>query len=222
MNYLPKTIFQNYENQTFHFFLEKEFSIPKNPTLSQRPLHLLILLSGTFQPLQIQWIHLIKKINLHIHLFTDQTHIPNLQNEIFGDELEDHIHFYHGNPYIIETFQSILFDYILILHASHFDFKFVDLLREYHSLLQDSGKIYFFYSVENGSDSKLQRKNFFRQKIREWTHLPIGNIKHTVDILDMIQILSHLYEKTDVRLFNSTYYPLFGRHQIFSYILQKI
>jgi hypothetical protein len=225
MNYLQTfqdSYFQKYEDQTFQFFLDREFAIPKNPTLSQRPIHLLILQSHHFQPLHINFIHLIKKINLHIHLFTDSSNIPSLQNEIFGDELEDHIHFYHGNPFLIETFKNKIFDMIMIHHASYFDFKFIDLLREYQSILQENGRIYFFYSVEHGSDSKLQRKNFFRQKIQQWTNLPIGNIKHTIDILDMIQSLSHLYEKIESKPFQSTYYPLFGRHQLFSYILRKI
>lgn len=225
MNYLQNvqhSYFQRYEQQTFQFFLDREFAIPKNPTLSQRPLHLLILQSQHFHPLHIDFIHLIKKINLHIHLFTDSSKIPSLQNEILGDELQDHIHFYSGNPFLIETYQNQIFDMIMIHHASHFDFKFLDLLREYHFILQENGKIYFFYSVEHGSDSKLQRKNFFRQKIQQWTNLPIGNIKHTIDILDMIQTISHLYEKIEARPFQSTYYPLFGRHQLFSYILRKI
>ncbi len=221
MNYI-QSILNHYDHHAFQFFLDKEFTIPKNPTFSQRPLHLLIISSASFHPLHIQWIHLIKKLNLHIHLFTEKSNIPSLQKEIYGDELEDHIHFYHGNPFIIETFHSQQFDYIMIHHASQFDFKFIDLLREYHSILQDYGKIYFLYSVEHGSDSSLQRKNFFRQKIKEWTHLPIGNIKHTVDILDMIQTISHLYLKIESKPFKSTYYPIFGKHQYFSYILQKI
>ena len=225
MNYLQNlqnSYFQKYEYQTFQFFLDHEFAIPKNPTLSQRPIHLLILQSQQFQPLHINFIHLIKKINLHIHLFTHSSLIQTLQNEIYGDELENHIHFYHGDPFLIETYGNQIFDIIMIHHASYFDFKFIDLLREYHSILQENGKIYFFYSVEHGSDSKLQRKNFFRQKIQELTNLPIGKMKHTIDILDMIQSLSHLFEKISSKPFQSTYYPLFGHHQLFSYILRKI
>jgi hypothetical protein len=110
MNYIQTLIFQKYEHQTFHFFLEKEFTIPKNN--KKRPLHLLIIHSGKFQPLHIDFIHLIKKLQLHIHLFTDISNIPSLQQEIMGDELENYIHFYHGNPFLIETFKNQIFDMI--------------------------------------------------------------------------------------------------------------
>lgn len=225
MNYLNKfqqSFFHKYEHNSFQFFLEKEFPIPKNPTKHQRPLHLLIIHSNHFQPLHIDFIHLIKKLNLHIHLFTEKSMIHSLQTEIFGDELEERIHFYHGNPLLIETFTHNLFDYILIHHASYFDSTFIDLLREYHSILHENGKIYFFYSIEHGSEQKLQRKNFFRHKIQQFTNLPIGNIKHSIDILDMIQTISHLYHKIEAKSFKNTYYPIFGQHQLFSYILQKI
>ncbi len=108
---------------------------------------------------------------------------------------------------------DIVFDNIIIHHTSIYNFKFVDLLRCLHEYLRDeTGKIMFFYSLGSGSQNRQYRKNFIRNQIREWTNLPIGNLANSIDILDSLQCVSHLYERIEMNEFQRKKYPLFGEH----------
>ena len=116
---------------------------------------------------------------------------------------------------------DLIFNHIIIHHTSIYNFQLIDLLRILHEYLNENGRIMFFYSLCNGSQSKQSRKNFIRNQIREWTQLPIGNMVNSIDILDSLQCISHLYERIEMDLFQRKIYPIFGEHNIHYIILQK-
>lgn len=225
-NQLDKYFLTSYYNQSFQHFLDREFTVPVSKR-NERKIPIFILNTCSFQPL-LQFSHFIKKLNLDIYLFDEnKNNIEILQNEIKGEELEENIHFFSGNPFtLFYDFQSsernltnISFDFIIIHHTSIYDFKLNELLKELHKLLSPSGKLYFFYSICNSSSST---KNYLRNKIQKYTQLPIGNVKSIIDILESLESISYLYKKIHVNPFLTKKYPIFGEHTIYLFILQKL
>lgn len=151
-------------------------------------------------------------------------HVQYIQNQIFGEELEDHIHILSTSPFLFsqsDELKDISFDYIIIHHASFYEHKFPSLLKELASYQSTYAKLYFFYSISNSTPENIQQKNWIRSWVRNITDLPVGNIKSTLDILDILHELSYLYKKILHIPFLRKSYPFFGEHVLYAFILER-
>lgn len=200
--------------------LEEDDNLRDDGIFNTKNKRILIINNGSFNPFT-EFRNIINEYNLNITLQNEHLLFGDkIKNNIKGELNEENVTILTINPFLID-FLNNKYDIIIIHHASIYDNKLTILLNHLNNFMKEDSKIYFFYTICNQSDNKVNRKNIIRQGLKKITNLPIGKTKNIIELNEELNLISEYFIKKESGIFMKKKYLFYGEYSLYYFILDK-